>query len=139
MLDIPHGEPAPCEIECVAVQQNVTALRIRNGNTAQALDPLRLREGVVHHRHREHHHPHRGGAAVRVRYGSNHTLLVLVALFFLGGGLIHGFAFALIIGVVIGTYSSIYVASTGTLRLGVQKADPMPVQTEGTEELDAGP
>ena len=66
------------------------------------------------------------------------TLLVLVALFFLGGELIHGFATTLIIGVVIGTYSSIYVASTLTLRLGVQKADLMPVRKEGAE-LDAQP
>ena len=39
------------------------------------------------------------------------TLLVLFALFFLGGEIIHNFAFAMIIGVVIGTYSSIFVAS----------------------------
>ena len=65
------------------------------------------------------------------------TLLVLTALFFLGGELIHGFAATLIIGVVIGTYSSIYVASTLTLWLGVQKADLMPVQKEGAEEGDA--
>jgi preprotein translocase subunit SecF len=39
------------------------------------------------------------------------TLVVVVALFVLGGGIIHDFAFALIIGVVVGTYSSIYVAS----------------------------
>jgi preprotein translocase subunit SecF len=39
------------------------------------------------------------------------TLLVVVTLFVLGGGIIHDFAFALIIGVVVGTYSSIYVAS----------------------------
>jgi preprotein translocase subunit SecF len=39
------------------------------------------------------------------------TLIVLVALFFLGGTVIHDFAFALILGVVVGTYSSIYVAS----------------------------
>jgi preprotein translocase subunit SecF len=39
------------------------------------------------------------------------TLIVLVALFVLGGGIIHDFAFAMIVGVVIGTYSSIYVAS----------------------------
>lgn len=39
------------------------------------------------------------------------TLLVLVALFILGGGVIHDFAFTLIIGVIVGTYSSIYVAS----------------------------
>ena len=39
------------------------------------------------------------------------TLIVLVALFVFGGGIIHDFAFAMIIGVIIGTYSSIYVAS----------------------------
>jgi len=61
------------------------------------------------------------------------TLLVLLALFFLGGELIHAFAIALIVGVVIGTYSSIYVASVATLVLGVEKADLMPVQKEGAE------
>lgn len=59
------------------------------------------------------------------------TLLVLLALFFLGGEIIHGFAMALIVGVVIGTYSSIYVASTAVLMLGVSKADLMPVEKEG--------
>jgi preprotein translocase subunit SecF len=59
------------------------------------------------------------------------TVLVLLALFFLGGEIIHGFAFALLIGVVIGTYSSIYVASTSVLLLGVSKADLMPVKKEG--------
>lgn len=39
------------------------------------------------------------------------TLAVIVALFILGGGIIHDFAFALIIGVIVGTYSSVYVAS----------------------------
>jgi preprotein translocase subunit SecF len=39
------------------------------------------------------------------------TLIVVVALFILGGGLIHDFAFALLVGIVVGTYSSIYVAS----------------------------
>lgn len=39
------------------------------------------------------------------------TLMVVVTLFFLGGGIIHDFAFALIIGILVGTYSSIYVAS----------------------------
>ena len=67
------------------------------------------------------------------------TLLVLIALFILGGELIHGFATALIIGVVIGTYSSIYVASTFTLWLGAQKADLMPVHKEGAEGVDAQP
>lgn len=66
------------------------------------------------------------------------TLLVLVALFFLGGELIHGFATALIVGIVVGTYSSIYVASAIVLALGVSKADLMPVKKEGAE-LDARP
>jgi preprotein translocase subunit SecF len=61
------------------------------------------------------------------------TLLVLVALFVFGGELIHGFATALIIGVVIGTYSSIYVASSAALSLGVSKMDFMPVPKEGAE------
>lgn len=42
---------------------------------------------------------------------SGTTLLVVVALFALGGGVIHNFAFALLVGIVIGTYSSIFVAS----------------------------
>nr|VFK61667.1 MAG: protein translocase subunit secF [Candidatus Kentron sp. UNK]VFK68900.1 MAG: protein translocase subunit secF [Candidatus Kentron sp. UNK] len=66
------------------------------------------------------------------------TLLVLAALFFLGGKLIHGFSTALIMGVFIGTYSSIYVASTTVLMLGVSKADFMSVQKEGAD-LDVRP
>lgn len=65
------------------------------------------------------------------------TLLVLIALFVVGGALIHGFATALIIGVVIGTYSSIYVASATALGLGISKEDLMPVEKEGVDdELD---
>jgi len=64
------------------------------------------------------------------------TLLVLLALFFLGGEIIHGFAFALLVGVLVGTYSSIYVASTAILMLGVSKADLMPVEKEGVVEDD---
>jgi len=66
------------------------------------------------------------------------TLLVLLALFFLGGEVIHAFALALIIGVVVGTYSSIYIASSSVLMLGVSKQDLMPVQREGAE-LDDRP
>lgn len=61
------------------------------------------------------------------------TLLVLVALFIVGGELIHGFATALIIGVVVGTYSSIYVASSSALMLGISKEDLMPVKKEGDD------
>jgi len=67
------------------------------------------------------------------------TLLVLVALFALGGEIIHGFATALIVGVVVGTYSSVYVAGTVALALGVSKQDLMPPvkkQTENGEEED---
>ena len=65
------------------------------------------------------------------------TVLVLLALFFKGGALIHGFATALLFGVVIGTYSSIYVASAVALLLGISKEDLMPtvVEKEG-EDLD---
>ena len=66
------------------------------------------------------------------------TLLVLIALFYFGGELIHGFATALIVGVVIGTYSSIFIASPTTLALGISKQDLMPVAKEGAE-ADARP
>jgi len=66
------------------------------------------------------------------------TLIVVVALFLLGGDLIHSFSTALIVGIVIGTYSSIYVASTAALALGISKQDMMPVKKEG-EALDARP
>jgi preprotein translocase subunit SecF len=42
---------------------------------------------------------------------SGATLIVLVALFFFGGAIIHDFAFTMIVGIFVGTYSSIYVAS----------------------------
>ena len=61
------------------------------------------------------------------------TLLVLLSLFIFGGEVISGFSLALIIGVLIGTYSSIYVASTSVLMLGISKEDLMPVQKEGAE------
>jgi preprotein translocase subunit SecF len=62
---------------------------------------------------------------------STTTLLVLLALFYFGGEIIHGFAFTLIAGVLIGTYSSIYVASATLLTLGVSKFDLMEVEKEG--------
>ena len=51
------------------------------------------------------------------------TLLVLTSLFFLGGEVIHAFALALIIGVLVGTYSSIYVATSAALALGIDRTD----------------
>jgi preprotein translocase subunit SecF len=65
------------------------------------------------------------------------TMLVLLALFFLGGEIIHGFSLALILGVFIGTYSSIYVASTAALALGISKQDLMQVVKE--ERADSAP
>jgi len=59
------------------------------------------------------------------------TLLVLLALFLLGGESIRSFAVALIIGVIVGTYSSIYVASSAVLGLGLTREDMMPVAKEG--------
>ncbi len=69
---------------------------------------------------------------------SSTTLLVLIALFYFGGEIIHGFAFTLIIGIVVGTYSSIYVASKVLLMLGVSKYDLMAVEKEGAK-FDARP
>ncbi len=69
---------------------------------------------------------------------SGTTVLVLLALFFLGGELIHGFATALLVGVLIGTYSSIYVASPVLLFMNLTREELMPVKKEG-EELDPMP
>ena len=66
------------------------------------------------------------------------TLLVLFALFYLGGEVIHSFAGALLIGVIIGTYSSIYVASSMILVLGISKEDMLPSEKE-KKEIDARP
>jgi len=66
------------------------------------------------------------------------TAIVLVALALLGGEIIHNFAIALLIGVGIGTYSSIYVASPIVLALGISKEDLMLPVKEG-EEFDGMP
>ncbi len=66
------------------------------------------------------------------------TLLVLTALALFGGDMIHGFALALIVGVLIGTYSSIYVAANSLLMLGISKEDLMVPVKEGAE-LDEMP
>ena len=50
-------------------------------------------------------------------------MLVLLSLFFLGGELIHNFAIALMVGVGVGTYSSIYVAATVMLTMDIQRED----------------
>jgi preprotein translocase subunit SecF len=63
------------------------------------------------------------------------TLLVLVALLLLAGSTLWGFSFALIVGILVGTYSSIYVASSMALVLNVMPADLMPAKQEQIDEL----
>lgn len=67
------------------------------------------------------------------------TLMVVVALALFGGEMIFGFAVALIVGVTIGTYSSIYVASATALAMGVTKEDLMIPVKEGAEQEDLSP
>jgi preprotein translocase subunit SecF len=57
----------------------------------------------------------------------------VLALFFFGGQVIHGFALAMLVGVAVGTYSSIYVASSAAVMLGISRADLMPVKKEGAQ------
>ena len=64
------------------------------------------------------------------------TLLVLIALFYFGGEIIHAFALTLICGVIVGTYSSIYIAGNAAILLGVSKQDLMPVPKEGADQPD---
>jgi preprotein translocase subunit SecF len=67
------------------------------------------------------------------------TLMVLLALALFGGEMINGFAVALIVGVMIGTYSSIYVASNVLLAMGVSKEDLIMPVKEGAEQDDLMP
>ena len=62
---------------------------------------------------------------------SGTTLVVLIALYFLGGEAINNFALALIIGVVVGTYSSIYVSANMLMVMGVTREDLMVPAKEG--------
>jgi preprotein translocase subunit SecF len=66
------------------------------------------------------------------------TLLVLVALYYFGGKIIHGFSLAMIIGVVVGTYSSIYVASSSLLMMGVTREALLPPEKEEDGREDDG-
>jgi preprotein translocase subunit SecF len=62
------------------------------------------------------------------------TLIVVLSLFIYGGTMIHGFSIALIIGIIVGTYSSIYVAGALAVALGLNKNDLMPVQKKEVVE-----
>ncbi|MGV8836427.1 protein translocase subunit SecF [Cellvibrio sp.] len=66
------------------------------------------------------------------------VFIVLVCLFVFGGELLRGFSTALIIGVIVGTYSSIYIAANITVALGIAKEDLMPKEKEGAE-IDESP
>ena len=61
------------------------------------------------------------------------TLLVVVTLLLIGGEVIKGFSFALFIGILVGTYSSIFIASPVVLGLGISREDMLPVQKEEAE------
>ncbi|MDA8962669.1 protein translocase subunit SecF [Pseudomonadales bacterium] len=67
------------------------------------------------------------------------TLLVLSSLFVFGGEIIHGFATALIVGVFIGTYSSIFVAANMLLALNLSKEDLAIPVVEGADHVDGMP
>lgn len=62
------------------------------------------------------------------------TLTVVAALYFLGGNMVHGFALAMIIGIIVGTYSSIYVAGSFALTLGLNRHHLLPVPKEALDE-----
>ncbi|MCB1866324.1 MAG: protein translocase subunit SecF [Chromatiales bacterium] len=105
---------------------------------------------VVYDRIRENFRRHRKGTPETITNSSLNetlsrtlmtsltTMLVLVALFLLGGEIIHGFSLALLVGIFVGTYSSIYVASVAALALGISKSDLMPVQKEGADTPKIG-
>ena len=103
---------------------------------------------VVYDRLRENFRVKRKGTAVeltnlsvnqmlgRTLMTSLTTMAVLIALFYFGGEIIHAFAYTLIIGVLVGTYSSIYVAGNAAIMLGVSKQDLMVVEKEGADQPD---
>jgi preprotein translocase subunit SecF len=62
------------------------------------------------------------------------TLLVLVALYIFGGKIIHGFSMAMIIGVIVGTYSSIYVANSSLLMMGITREALLPPEKDDESE-----
>ena len=102
---------------------------------------------VVYDRIRENFRIERSGTPIEIMNGSLSqtldrtlmtsatTVLVLIALFFLGGDIIHNFALALIIGIVVGTYSSLYVAANLLLLLGISREDLLPPEVEEEESV----
>lgn len=99
---------------------------------------------VVFDRIRENFLKMKSEAVVTINKSINHTLartlmtslttmLVLLALLAFGGEVIHGFTVALMVGVVVGTYSSIYVASASVLAFGVKREHVVPAKKEGAD------
>lgn len=76
---------------------------------------------------------------LRTIYVSCTTLLVCLALFFMGGETIHNFSIVMIVGVVIGTTSSIFVAATTLVVMNLTREDLVPTVKEGAEEYDGLP
>ncbi len=87
----------------------------------------------------------RGDAAEVINYAINQTLgrtimtslttaLVLLALMIVGGDIIHNFSVALMIGVVVGTYSSVFVASSILMSLNISREDLMPPEQEEVDD-----
>jgi preprotein translocase subunit SecF len=62
------------------------------------------------------------------------TLLSVIVLYFFGGAVMHGFSIAMIVGIVVGTYSSIYIASATALYLGISREDLLPRAKETADE-----
>jgi preprotein translocase subunit SecF len=63
------------------------------------------------------------------------TLMVVIALYFLGGESLQGFSLSLIIGIVIGTYSSIFIAGALALVMGLSRQDLMPNAKKVVDDL----
>ena len=63
------------------------------------------------------------------------TLVVLTALFLYGGEILHGFSIALIAGIIVGTYSSVFIASAVVLGLGLTREDMLPPTQEELDEM----
>ena len=89
----------------------------------------------------------RGDAAEVINFSINQTLgrtimtslttaLVLLALMVVGGDIIHNFSVALMIGVVVGTYSSVFVASSILMSMNISREDLIPPEVE---EIDDRP
>ena len=62
------------------------------------------------------------------------TLLSVIVMYFFGGVVMHGFSIAMIVGIVVGTYSSIYIASASALYLGVSREDLLPRAKETADD-----